>query len=426
MISQRTSKMNIQLGEREHSGEREQFLLTLFLADASLMELESLEELRLFNFKILRADRSTALIECAKGDAVRLIRRTGGSFKIARVLGSDISTAFEKASLPFDAKFDWTISAYECSSDLFQEAREAMHDLLKLKRLGKSKFLEPEILFEDKRKTKINAAEIKSSEVYSRILFPEDGREGIDLVLHGGLVGKTIYAQTIETSDFMGYDERDFMRPYQDPTKTVSPRIARMLVNLATTSDKLALLDPFCGLGTILQEALLCGDTVIGIDRDQKNIEKSKENLLWTKTRYKIGRRDMNLFAYDARRISRARMPQVDAIASEPILLPIFKTNPGPAEARQAVQRVAEIYERCIREFASVLNQKKRRVAITTPILIDTSGKRMFFSLDEAATSAGFKPYRGRLSGRNMEYPLEMETAKKRIVQRAINLYCVS
>ena len=418
--------MSLRLSERKQNGEKEQFLLTLFLAEASLMELESLEELRLFNFKILSADRSAALIECAKQDAVRLIRRTGGSFKIARVLGSDISRAFEKASLPFDAKFDWTVSAYECPPDLLLEAREAMHDLLKSKGLGKSKFLEPEILFEDKSKAKINAAEIKSNEVYSRILFPEDGKEGIDLVLHGGLGGKTIYAQTIETSDFMGYDERDFMRPYQDPTKTVSPRIARMLVNLATTSDKLALLDPFCGLGTILQEALLCGDSVIGIDRDQNNIEKSKENLLWTKTRYRIGRRDMNLFAYDARRISRARMPQVDAIASEPILLPIFKTNPGPAEARQAVQKVADVYERCIREFASVLNQKKRRVAITTPILIDTSGKRRLFSLDQAATSVGFKAYRGRLTGRNMEYPLEMETTKKRIVQRAINVYSVS
>ncbi|MGI0084214.1 MAG: TRM11 family SAM-dependent methyltransferase [Nitrososphaerales archaeon] len=414
------------MSETRPSKDEEYFLVTLFLSEASLIELESLEELGVFNFRIVCADRSAALIECCFEDAVRLIRRTGGSFKIARVLGNNISDALTKASLPFEAKFNWTVSAYECSADLLREAREELHDLLKSKGLGKSKFLEPEIVIEDRNKEKIRSAEIKSGEVYSKILAPLDGRDGIDLVLHGNLGGKTIYGETIETSDFQGYDDRDFMRPQQDPTKTVSPRIARMLVNLATTSDKLSLLDPFCGLGTILQEALLCGHSVVGIDRDQNNVEKSKENLQWTKAKYKIGRRNMNLFAYDARRLSRARMPPVDAIASEPILLPIFKTNPSPSQAKSAVIKVEEIYERCVQEFSSVLSQKKRRFAITTPVLIDSSGRRRLFSLEDVSISSGFRPYRGRLSGRNMEYPLGVETTKKRIVQRAVSVYYVS
>lgn len=414
------------MSEIQPDEEKEKFLLTLFLAQASLMELESLEQLGAFNFRIIIADSSAAMIECTRKNAVRLIQRTGGSFKIARVLGDNIADALENVSLPFHEKFNWSVSAYECPPDLLSEARQEVHELLKAKKLSKSKFLDPSISLDARTKGKFRSAELKSSEVYSKILAPEDGKEGIDLVLHGNLGGKNIYAQTIETSDFQGYDERDFMRPHQDPSKTVSPRVARMLVNLATTSDKLSLLDPFCGLGTILQEALLCGHSVIGIDRDQRNVERSKENLLWTKARYRIGRLSMNLFAYDARRVSRARMPQVDAIASEPILLPIFKKNPSPADAKQAIQKVQEIYERCVREFGSVLSQKNRRFALTSPVLIDSSGKRRFFSLEESATLAGFKAYHGRLSGRNVEYPLEMETTKKRVVQRALNVYSVS
>ncbi len=408
------------------AGETRHFLLALSLGEASLMELESLEELGTYGFKILDSDRVAALIHCTEQNAKRLIKRTGGSFKISRVLGRDILSSLESMALPFDPKFNWTVSGYSCDHDQIHEARAEIHDLLKSKGLGKSKLIEPEIMIEDTRQGTIAVAEIKSSELSSRILEPESEREGIDFVVHGGFGGKPVYAQTFETSDFRGYDERDFMRPYQDPTKTISPRIARILVNLATTSEHLTLLDPFCGLGTILQEALVCGHSVVGVDRQEKNVDQSRENLRWTRTKYGIRRGDINLFAYDARRISRARMRMIDAIASEPILLPIFTTNPAPAQARLQIQKVAENYQRCMGEFASVLRGKKRRIAITSPVLVDSSGMRRTFSLEEAAISAGFRAYHGRLSGRRVTYPLELESSKKRIVQRAMNVYCVA
>src|SRR5579875_1056591 len=121
-----------------------QYLLPFSFGLASLLELESLEELgRPFDFKINRADNSAALIECDESCALKLIRRIGGSFTIARVLGHDIDDALAKVTLPFEPKFNWTVSGYQCSLQLLQETRHELHQLLREKGLGKSKFLEP-------------------------------------------------------------------------------------------------------------------------------------------------------------------------------------------------------------------------------------------------------------------------------------------
>ncbi|HKW03669.1 MAG TPA: hypothetical protein VJN71_00090, partial [Nitrososphaerales archaeon] len=285
--------------------DKKQFLLTLSFADASIIELESLEKLQRLEFKILAAKSGTALIECTDLAAYRLISRIGGAYKISRVLAQDLSSAMEAMVVPFNEKFDWTVSGYECSSEMLSDAKDTLREFFKSRGLGRSKFLEPDIFSNFGEKVKVS--EINAREVRSRIIHPEDEREGVDLVVHGDLLRKPVYAQTVETTNYLSYEERDLMRPYQDPTKTLNPRIARMLVNMAVTSENARLLDPFCGLGTILQEALICRCDVVGVDRDQRNIRMTRENLQWTKRKYKLGSEETNLFAYDARRISSAR-----------------------------------------------------------------------------------------------------------------------
>lgn len=406
--------------EKWTGADKKRFLLTLSFGDASIIELESLEKLQGLEFEILAAKSGTAMIECTELAAYRLISRVGGAYKISRILAQDLSSALEAMVLPFNEKFDWTISGYECSSEILSNAKDTLREFLKSRGLGRSKFLEPEIF--SNVGEKIRVSEINAREVQSRIIHPEDEREGVELVVHGDLLGKPVYAQTVETTNYLSYEERDLMRPYQDPTKTLNPRIARMLVNMAVTSENTRLLDPFCGLGTILQEALICRFDVVGVDRDQRNIHMTRENLQWIKRKYKLGSKEANLFAYDARRISSARMPKVNAIASEPILLPVFKKNPSPADSKNLIDRVATQYDRCLKEFCSILEQA-RRVVITSPILIDSSGKRISFSLENSSSSSRIRGFHGRFTSKTTRYPCEIDSRKKKIIQRAINVY---
>ena len=54
-------------------------------------------------------------------------------------------------------------------------------------------------------------------------------------------------------------------------------RLAKILINLSEVKDEEILLDPFCGIGVILEEALLQNINVIGIDKDKKAVDRCKE-----------------------------------------------------------------------------------------------------------------------------------------------------
>ncbi len=93
----------------------------------------------------------------------------------------------------------------------------------------------------------------------------------------------------------------DLNRPFQDSSISLSPRIAKILVNLLGLSKNDTVLDPFCGTGTILIEALLLNHRVIGIEIDSKKVAGSRKNLRWVveKTAYVKSNR-FNVYKGDA------------------------------------------------------------------------------------------------------------------------------
>ncbi|MCL1840066.1 hypothetical protein FWF89_03715 [Candidatus Saccharibacteria bacterium] len=90
-------------------------------------------------------------------------------------------------------------------------------------------------------------------------------------------------ALSIGTQNITAYAKRDQARPARDAfVGMLPPKLAQILINLATGPETSGhLLDPFCGTGTILQEALLMGFSVYGTDLSEKMISYSKKNLDW-------------------------------------------------------------------------------------------------------------------------------------------------
>jgi tRNA G10 N-methylase Trm11 len=57
-------------------------------------------------------------------------------------------------------------------------------------------------------------------------------------------------------------------------------RVAKSIVNIATSGDsKVKLVDPCCGVGTVLLEAFNLGYTIDGYDISHRNVEHTKENI---------------------------------------------------------------------------------------------------------------------------------------------------
>jgi len=121
-------------------------------------------------------------------------------------------------------------------------------------------------------------------------------------VLHNQLTGElgwelllvrdgnaTWLAQTVAVQDINAYARRDQNRPKRDArVGMLPPKLAQTIVNLAAgtlpaTEDNVVL-DPFCGTGVVLQEALLMGYGAYGTDIEPRMIDYSRENLEWLTT----------------------------------------------------------------------------------------------------------------------------------------------
>lgn len=112
--------------------------------------------------------------------------------------------------------------------------------------------------------------------------------------LHNGLSGKNArkieliktnhgYFRVIGVQDIDAYARRDQARPARDArVGMLPPKLAQILINLCGPASKPAtLLDPFCGTGVLLQEALLMGFQVCGTDIDERMVKYSEKNLTW-------------------------------------------------------------------------------------------------------------------------------------------------
>ncbi|MBQ3430759.1 hypothetical protein IJG20_01485 [Candidatus Saccharibacteria bacterium] len=79
------------------------------------------------------------------------------------------------------------------------------------------------------------------------------------------------------------YAKRDQARPARDAkVGMLPPKLAQILINLCGPLEKNArVLDPFCGTGVVLQEALLHGFVPYGTDLNPRMVEYSLRNLKW-------------------------------------------------------------------------------------------------------------------------------------------------
>ena len=73
-------------------------------------------------------------------------------------------------------------------------------------------------------------------------------------------------------------DSRYNSRPFNHPS-SISPLLARAMINISSLKEGLSFVDPFVGTGTFLIEANRMGIRGIGIDRDKRMIEGCRKNI---------------------------------------------------------------------------------------------------------------------------------------------------
>jgi tRNA G10 N-methylase Trm11 len=226
---------------------------------------------------------------------------------------------------------------------------------------------------------------------------------------------------TIFVPETEGFKERSTERPYVTSGISLSSRLARLLVNISGVAKGQVLLDPFCGSGTVLGEALLKGADCIGVDRNHGSVERTKDNLAWYLSQGRSGGQrppSYSVVTGDATNLRRSLGDQmVDAIVSEPILMPRLSSPPTLEKARRLIKHASMIYSDALYEMSGVLRRGGKMVLVT-PSLRTIEGKDVTLSFEDLKevglrpfTPPGTHPY---------EYPLKVSHQSTRWIRRMV------
>jgi tRNA G10 N-methylase Trm11 len=205
-------------------------------------------------------------------------------------------------------------------------------------------------------------------------------------------IGKeqTLVSTTAGVHDPFEFQKRDVGRPVQRRIFAIPPRLARIMVNLSSCTEGKVFLDPFCGVGTILQEALLARARVIGVDLNSWCVEACKENLKWMKKEYSLVEAEYEVLQGDSRRLTEIVQQDVGCIATEPDLGPALRYVATTPYATKIIDKLRPLYLDFLEEAYKRL-KKNGRLVLVTPYIKTRSGKAVTVHIEEKAVTAGFK-----------------------------------
>ena len=303
--------------------------------ELSILELTSFLEARNINFDVEYRDDQHVVVSLERFDFS--IREFGGITKIAKVILENINNEeieYELNRITFDYgnKIRYSINGDNFLRDYFKE---------RFKHEGVKAYLKSDV---------------------SR---PSDSlRLDFEILRVKNFIGRIIQVSNPEE-----YKKRDEKRPRFDEKRVISIRLAKILINISKA--KTEILDPFCGTGTILQEALLKHMDAIGVDKDAKDAEM---NLKWLAVNFDI-KNKYKLVNGDARELSKY-IDKTECVVTEPYLGPFMKEGYN----KELVLRLKEELTRLYRDFLCEADKIVRgRIVLIAPVF---KIKRDFVKLD--------------------------------------------
>ncbi|MFA6427252.1 MAG: DNA methyltransferase [Candidatus Magasanikbacteria bacterium] len=254
--------------------------------------------------------------------------------------------------------------------DLHKSAEQSISDFLHEKTEGKIHFS----ISGDNAKTAALAVKKNLKSLGKSVRFIEP--KNTATILHNNLiekkgdftiVGKDVFV-TVAIQDIEEFTKRDFDRPGSDSfSGMIPPKLARIMINLAQVDHNSIILDPFCGSGTVLTEALSMGYTnLIGSDISEKAIADTKKNIEWLQSNFKSLDPDLGfqisnfkLFISPAQSINKIiSKPGIEAIITEPYLGKPLKGNETRSQLEKQAEELKQLYIDSFKSFKQALKLK--------------------------------------------------------------------
>lgn len=300
---------------------------------------------------LTRYDFDAPLLKVKKEiDPVALMKQLGGTIKI----GEEVANNVNSDSLihiiidelkKVEGKINFGLSLYQSDA----KAAEAKMLGLKIKKILKEQGYS--VRYVENRDAILSSVTVEKNGLTAR------GRE----FLITSNNGRNSVAITRAVQPFEEFSLRDYGRPGRDDLSgMLPPKLAMMMINMSECKKNSALLDPFCGSGTILTEAMLLEyKNLIGSDISEKAIEDTKQNIEWVAQNFEVQPPDIKLFQSEIRGLSeKIKNKTIDAIVTEPYLGKPLRGNESKEEILAQSDELKKLYLDAFSEFQNILKTK--------------------------------------------------------------------
>jgi len=332
--------------------------------ELSIAELKSFFRKNDWKFEQLGLHKNGLLVESSARFGKGMIKKLGGVISIGEVLTSgntkEIFSQLDKLELYKGKKNKLNYVVHGFDSENIHEVEEYLKQRFKIEKLKAT------------QKRLSGIIEMQSGE---RI-----GKVSSNLVDEEFFVFENYFGRIAEKPNYNEIEGRDMQKPVRRNELAISPRLAKILINLSEVSPKKeeTLLDPFCGIGVVLEEALLQGIKVIGIDVDKSAVQGARQNLEF----FKFDKKYYQLINKDSSKVQLNR--KVSGIATEPDLGELQKKVPSEKEAKEIITEFEKL-------MIHVLNNLKDnvggKIAFTAPLIFLGNKKRIGCDFEKIAKS---------------------------------------
>lgn len=354
----------------------------------SIAEIVSIFDSRRINYSIQSLSDEVAVISTNKeANAEIFMRVLGGTIKLGKVineisLDDDESEFYEIFSagnltdnfLPkADGKLHIGISIYN-SGENFKYVAQLTKQLKDLNILAKENLKEKGIRagFVRIKDRFLSSVSVAKNQLISK------GTEIVLIITNE----KVMAGKTLAVQEFGSFSFRDYGRPARDKRSGIMPpKLARMMINLAQIDSSATIHDPFCGSGTILQEAIILDyKNIIGSDKSTRAVADTEKNINWLFTNFRqLDKSSYNIKVVqaDVRSIGKY-FPRnsIDAIITEPYLGPPLYRKPDVSLVERILSEVKRVYLDAFGQFLEIL-KPGGRVVIVFPAFEE--GKKIHF-----------------------------------------------
>jgi len=367
-------------------------------------KLSVLEVCTVLGRSIIRAEAPSDRVSVIRADHLPVERIPGlsGVHKCAPLASKvdsaegDLKPLLDLMLAHLEDKSNVSVSGYDIGEDDYEDLVRSMLDGIRDAGLRKVRLLRPE------------GNELLSEQVL--------GRGALDVIAfpyHGGFgLGPTAWVP-----DSASMRRRGTGRPVPHSDIALSPRLARALVNLADLRPGQTVLDPFCGSGTILIEAYAKSLRCLGLDAHASRVQEARENLHWSAGG--VDNRGYDVRKGDARELGRMlRGTKVDAVVTEPVLLPRLDARPKTSTAQVMVSESAEIYNDALASMAESINPDGR-IVVVVPVIQTMDGDEVAVTLE--GRKLGLRLYQPGPVG--FDYPVRLSFESTRWVKRGVYVF---